>query len=180
MQRLEAPAAGDELVGEPVQNFRVRRHCSKFPKIGGSRNQSFTEMVHPYAVDDHSCEQRVVSAGEPPGEGESAAGRREFVIVERKLNGLSGRTGDAERRGRDCLLRLLMVASVEQFRFGRVVWRFDESTNEFLDRFLRSCFSDLRVELFQFLSSFGKILIESTRRDVDAGILRQQFLLQFQ
>ncbi len=65
MHLLEPPAAADQLVGEPVKQFRMAGPRALRAEIVLRLHQSDSEMVLPQAVDQYPAGQRVLAVGQP-------------------------------------------------------------------------------------------------------------------
>ena len=74
VDRLEPPAAGDQLGGEPVEQLGMRGRLAPNAEIARRRHDPPAEMVLPEPVDDHPGRQGIVGLGEPAGQGRPAAG----------------------------------------------------------------------------------------------------------
>ena len=59
MDRLEAPALGDQLGGEPVEQLGVRRPAAVEAEVARRLDQARAEVGLPEPVDDHAGEQRI-------------------------------------------------------------------------------------------------------------------------
>src|SRR5207245_800761 len=53
MQRLEAPAAADELVSQPVEQFGMAGGITEPAQVAGRGDEAAAKMLLPDAVDDH-------------------------------------------------------------------------------------------------------------------------------
>src|SRR5262249_8449484 len=65
----------DELRGEPVEQFWVRRLLAELAEVVGRGDDAAAEMVLPKAVDDHAGRQRIIFRGDPVGEHQPPAAR---------------------------------------------------------------------------------------------------------
>ena len=81
MQALEPPAVFHEIAGEPVEQLGVAWQFAQFTEVARCIDQAAAEVVHPKTVDEHAGRERVRAVGEPPGQGQPAAGRRPGCVV---------------------------------------------------------------------------------------------------
>ncbi len=88
MERLELPAVGDQLGGQPVEQFGVGRLVPLGPEVARRPDDPPAEVVLPDPVGHDPGGQGVVGAGDPVGQDRPTAGR------------LRARSGGRERRGR--------------------------------------------------------------------------------
>ena len=72
VQRLDRPSRRNELMSQPIEQFRVAWSIAQSAKIAGSRNQSAAEMVLPDSIDHCACGQRIIWASNCLGELEAA------------------------------------------------------------------------------------------------------------
>ena len=83
MESLQLPSVLHEIVGEPVEEFGMRRALAHGTEIRGRADEAAAEVMHPDAVHQHAGDERIRAAGEPPGEGQAPAGAGEFGILVR-------------------------------------------------------------------------------------------------
>ena len=57
MERLEPPAPRHELMGEPLEQFRMRRPLAADAEVADGADQAFAEVVLPDPIDHHAGEQ---------------------------------------------------------------------------------------------------------------------------
>ena len=86
---LETPVVVDQLVGEPVEQIRVRGQASVDPEIAGGFDQAGSEVVLPEPVDNHAGEQRVAWVSDPAGQ-RAAAGGVGSIGLQREVGGAAG------------------------------------------------------------------------------------------
>lgn len=55
VQFFDAPAIGDELGGQPVEQFRMSGRLAAGAEIAWSRDNAAAEMMLPNAVDQDAC-----------------------------------------------------------------------------------------------------------------------------
>ena len=65
MELLEAPALGDELAGEPVEEIGMGGACAVASEVVGRVRDAGPEVVLPDAVDDDAGGEGVGGAGQP-------------------------------------------------------------------------------------------------------------------
>ena len=75
MHVLHAPAAADELGGQPVEQFGMRRALAHDAEIAGRADDAAAEVIMPDAIDHDARGQRIVGVGEPLRQRGAAAGR---------------------------------------------------------------------------------------------------------
>jgi hypothetical protein len=68
VERLEAPAVGEEALGEVVEEFRMGGAFAVVAEVGGGGDEAAAEVVVPEAVDDDAGGEGVTIVGEPAGE----------------------------------------------------------------------------------------------------------------
>ena len=71
---LDAPAAGDKLGGQPVEQFGVARQAAELAEVARVWGQTAAEMPLPEPVDEHPGRERVFGSGDPAGERSATAG----------------------------------------------------------------------------------------------------------
>ncbi len=179
MQLLKAPALTYELVGQPVEQFRVCRGRTQLSEVRRRLHQALAEVMHPDAVHEDSRNQRMLSGGQPTGELQPATCAGQTVVIQFEQATFAVRRSKRQRRGSHRLFGLLVIAAVEQFCFRSMIGRLHQSTQEFLDGLIRPHCIDVAVELLQFLARFRDVLIQVSGVDVHAGVLRQNLLLLF-
>src|SRR6266480_139798 len=99
MQLLDAAAVSQEIAGEPVEQFRVRRAITVEAEVVRRTDKASAEMIVPDAVDQDASRERIVRAGDPLGELEAALAfrriRREAEIRRGRVHrGQAGRGND--------------------------------------------------------------------------------------
>src|ERR1041384_8775460 len=67
MNLLDAEAARDELIGQVVQQFRMRRPAAHPAEIVGCVDDTPSEMIRPDPVDHHTSSQRIIRTSNPIG-----------------------------------------------------------------------------------------------------------------
>ena len=75
MQRLEPPAGGHKLGGQPVEQLGMAGRVAHDAEIVRRGDEPLAKMELPDPVDDHARRQRVLGAGQPASQPEPAAGR---------------------------------------------------------------------------------------------------------
>src|SRR5262245_27339112 len=65
MERLERPAALHETLGQPIEQFRMRRALAERAKVVGCSNETSAKMPAPDAVDHHSAGKRMPRIDQP-------------------------------------------------------------------------------------------------------------------
>src|SRR2546430_16022328 len=109
MQFLDAAAVSQEIAGEPVEQFRVRRAITVEAEVVRRTDQATAEMIVPDTVDQDASREWIVRAGDPLGELEAALAFRcircEAKIRQRRLH--RGQAGG----GDDFLLLLDVTAT---------------------------------------------------------------------
>ena len=74
MHRLERPAPGDQLAGQPVEQLGMAGFLAHGAEVVGRLDDPFAEMVLPDPVDQHARQERVGRGiDHPPGQLEPAA-----------------------------------------------------------------------------------------------------------
>ena len=68
------PAARDELGGEPVEQFGMRRVAAHRAEVVRRGDDALAEVVLPESIDDDAGRERVIGTREPFGERRAAAG----------------------------------------------------------------------------------------------------------
>src|SRR5262249_55916858 len=76
MHVLDTPAAFDELAGQPVEQFRVRRPSAPNAQIAWRCNDAAAEVMLPEAIHQDAGRQWVVLAGDPVRQRRPPAGAR--------------------------------------------------------------------------------------------------------
>src|SRR5207249_9076303 len=95
MQFLDRPAVIDEPACEPVEELRMRGLLAHDSEVAGCADQSFPEVMLPDAVHDDARGERIVRAGEPPGQRQPAQAR---ALWDREVRlGSSDYLGDRRR-----------------------------------------------------------------------------------
>ena len=89
MQFLQAPAIGDEAMGQPVEQLGMRRLLAQLAEVARGGHQPAAEMILPDAVDDDARGERIVRLREPAGQRRAAA---------RGVGEIGGDLGRASRR----------------------------------------------------------------------------------
>ncbi len=115
VQGLDVPAALDELVCQPVEQFRMRRGRRLRAEVVGVFDEAAAEMSLPDAVDDHAGDERIGRVGEPAGQCRATprdAGRRPIDLGD--WLGLGGE--DREETGPHFAERLVVAAACQQKR----------------------------------------------------------------
>jgi hypothetical protein len=127
MDRLEPPAAGRELVGEPLQQLRMRGPLAADAEVADGAHQALPEVVLPDPVDHHAGQERagpLVQVGDPVRQGPTLAGapvradlpaRGLPVVLRRPRAGEHREEADLE----PLLLRVEVPALQEPGRLGR-------------------------------------------------------------
>ena len=80
-----APAAGDELPCQPVEQFGMRRPVALQAEIVFRGDQALAEIGLPDAIDRHARRQRMVAAR--PASGQNRAGRAAAPRDQRRQHG---------------------------------------------------------------------------------------------
>ena len=75
VNRLDAPAAGDELAGEPVEQLRVGGQIAHRAEIAGRGDEPAAEVAAPDPVDHHPGRQGMIRGDQPVGQHRPPAGR---------------------------------------------------------------------------------------------------------
>ena len=73
VDRLHRPAAADEVGGEPVEQFRMRRPPAADAEIVRRGDEAAAEVMLPDPVDHHSRREGMIGARQPLGQFEPAA-----------------------------------------------------------------------------------------------------------
>ena len=107
---LDRLAAGANLGGEPVEQFRVRRLCAHAAEVVWGCDDPGAEMVLPNTVDDGTPRERVIFFRQPMGEGDAAV---TFLVRGGEFERAGVALGQAHRAGGDFPARLGHVASVQ-------------------------------------------------------------------
>ena len=68
VQGLDVPAAGDELVCQPIEQLRMRRRRRLSAEVVGVLNEAAAEMSLPDAIDEHAGHERIGRIGKPAGQ----------------------------------------------------------------------------------------------------------------
>ena len=111
MQRLEAPAAGDEFGRQPVQQLRMRRRIRADSKISGSRDETRSEMMRPDAIHHDPRGQWIGGIND---------GLRHFQPPAAVFKGFAIRSGQQrEKLTRNIVALVRRVASFEDSRIRR-------------------------------------------------------------
>ncbi len=88
VEPFDGPSVFHEVVGEPVEEFRVRGRAAEGAEIGGTGGEGFSEVVLPDAIDDDTGGEGVGLVGEPfcegcpPSGGGGAFRDTEWVAIE--------------------------------------------------------------------------------------------------
>ena len=83
---LQRPAAVDEALGQPVEQFRVGRRLAKRTEVVRRANDRLAKVMLPNAVDHHTSGERIFRISDPLGQ--------------LKSTGLLGSFADRLRMGR--------------------------------------------------------------------------------
>jgi hypothetical protein len=67
MHRFHAPAARDELGGQPVEQFGVRRRFAHLAEVARRAHDALAEVMLPDAVHHHPRREGVIGRDEPLG-----------------------------------------------------------------------------------------------------------------
>jgi hypothetical protein len=89
---FEIPAMGDEIAGEPVEEFRLGDGAAVQSESGGGK--AFAKEVGPYSIDKDPGREGIVFCGEPAGEVEAAGEGGGEVGRKEPLKERFGRGGD--------------------------------------------------------------------------------------
>jgi hypothetical protein len=73
MQLFEAPARALQLIGEEVEYQAVFDGCPQLAKIAWGCDEAFAEVMHPDAIDQNACQQRMIFGSQPPRQRQSSA-----------------------------------------------------------------------------------------------------------
>ena len=117
MQPLQRPAAAHVVVGQPVEQFGVRRTAAEGAEVGRRRDEPSAEVVQPDPVDQDSRDQRMLAAGQVDGVGQPTAGRGQRRVVGRDRRGAHHSGQYRELTRRDSLLGLPRITPVEEMRY---------------------------------------------------------------
>ena len=77
---LDLPAASHEFVGQPVEQFRMRRRLAELAEVVGRRHDAAAEVVLPQPIDEHPRRQRIVLGGDPVRQHRAPAARLRALI----------------------------------------------------------------------------------------------------
>ena len=138
MEGLQLPAPFHEGGGEPVEELGVAGALAEPAEVARRGHEPAAEMSQPETVDEHSSDERMTAAGEPAGVGETPAARsRHRLCRDERLDSLprwpcARENGKLPRRHR--LLRLLVVATVKELRFGDAALDLHRRHHEAFDR----------------------------------------------
>ena len=111
VDRLDRPATADEVGGEPVEQFRMRRGAAADAEVVGRGDEAAAEVMLPDPVDHHPRREWMARTGEPLGELEPAAprgGGRERGVAEHR-----------DKSPRHLLARLIGLAATLDAGIGR-------------------------------------------------------------
>ena len=72
-QLLDRPALANESLSQVIQQLRMRRRIAGDSKVINAEDQPLTEQVLPNPIDHHARRQRVLFAGQPLSQFQSAA-----------------------------------------------------------------------------------------------------------
>src|SRR5262249_32332824 len=86
MKVAEAPAVGDEIARQPVEQLRVGWWIALLSEIVRRAHQAVAEMPTPNPIDDDARGERIFRTGQPLGESGATAVRRTG----------GGKTGDSK------------------------------------------------------------------------------------
>ena len=165
LQAFEFPAAGHEVVGQPIEQCRVRRRLAKDAEIGRRGHQAAAEMVHPKAIDQHAGDQRMVAIGQVPGVGESSAAGRELWIVGRDREAARVEHGQLARG--NILFGRVKVSAGEQFRGRNLARDFGQALHEIVGRhFFSRCFGAVVPLLVESIEPIGQVEIDRAAIDI--------------
>ena len=103
---LDGPAALHKFIGEPVEQFGMRRAAAVCAEVAGRIHDAVAECVVPQPVHEHARGQRVLRAGDPVREPHATL---LVGLVHREAE----RAGDRERIGRDDLALLHRLPTVK-------------------------------------------------------------------
>ena len=106
---LDAPALADELGGQPIEQFGIRRQRAHLAEIAGRADDAGAEVPSPDAIDHHARRQRIVVGGDPFGQGAPASAG--------ELTGALGRIGHGEFAQTRVLVKHLQEARLDQESF---------------------------------------------------------------
>ena len=62
---LQIPARLNQLGGQPIEQFRMRRRLGLHAQIVGRLHQSDAEVMLPQSIDDNARRERILRAHEP-------------------------------------------------------------------------------------------------------------------
>ena len=105
MDRLDAPALGDEAAGQPVEQLGMARRLGPHAEIAGSADQPLAEMVHPDPIDPDAGGQWIARIDDRPGQFEPSAPLGERLAV--------GAGDDLEEPARNLVARVGRIPSPE-------------------------------------------------------------------
>ncbi len=63
----EGPLVGDEVAGEPVEQFRVGGRAAAVAEVAGGGDEAGVEAELPETVDDDAGGEGVIRGGDPRG-----------------------------------------------------------------------------------------------------------------
>ena len=119
MHRLDAPAALDEGMGQPVEQLGMRRRLAVLAEVARRRDDPPAEMLLPDPVDHHPGGQRVVGARDPPRQRHAPAAGGELPVAVGLDDGRLGVARDGAGEARlDVLPRLPVVAPEQDMGRG--------------------------------------------------------------
>src|SRR6187401_2042785 len=72
MQRFQTPVLVDEIICEPVEQFRVGRFAATVAEVVWGRNDSLAEMVVPNSIGNDTRRERIFGISKPFGKTLSA------------------------------------------------------------------------------------------------------------
>lgn len=179
MQLFEAPARALQLIGEEVEYLTVFDRRPQLAKITWGCDEPFAEVMHPDAIDQNACQQRMIFCSQPPRQCQSSAAGGQRGIIGWEFDTMSRGGEDRQASWSHWLFGLLGVAAMESKRFGEVACWFGQSVDELLLGLPGANRCDLFIQLLQLLGSFWKILVQDTWGDQDAGVGGKQLLVGF-
>ncbi len=74
MHLLDAPAAGDEFAGQPIEQFRMRGRLAADAEIVTRRHQTAAEVMLPKSIDEYARRQRMIWPRQPRRQVPATAG----------------------------------------------------------------------------------------------------------
>ena len=103
MQLLERPAGGDELRGEMIQQFGMRRAFAEQSEVARCSDEAPSEMMLPNSIDQHASGQRIRGIGNRFRQLQTSA-----PFAER---GRFGRAEDRQEASRNLVPQVLVIAT---------------------------------------------------------------------